>query len=523
MKIVSSEQMRRIEGRSEQAGVPTGQLMENAGLAVARSVRRCLSRVVGAHVVILAGPGNNGGDGLVAARRLLAWGGRVTVYLTRPRSGDSNLRQVLDRGAPVVAATDGDVSTRLRNDLRRAGIVVDALLGTGPSRPISGVMRTMLRELSRARMERPSLQLLALDLPTGLDADTGRVDPECVAADVTVTLGYPKVGQYTGSGGKYCGRVEVADIGVPAGLDDVDLELMTGEWAGAALPDRPADAHKGTFGRVLLVTGSRRYVGAARLAAAAAGRSGAGLVTLAVPESLRAEAASGSPEPTYLPLPESSPGAHSTTAADVILDRAGEYHAILVGCGLGQEAGTAKMVERLLYGGHGLPPMVVDADGLNIMARSQQPGWWERLLRQAVVTPHPGEMGRLANETAAAVQYDRIGAAQRGAAKWNKIVVLKGAHTVVASPEGGAAISPFANPGLASAGTGDVLAGVIAGLLAQGLDLKDAASLGVYLHGLAGERVRRELSDTGMLAGDLLPALPAAIEELRRRTSRRGA
>ena len=517
MKIVTSEQMRRIEERSEEAGVSTDRLMENAGLAVARSVRRLLGRVVGARVVVLAGPGNNGGDGLVAARRLLSWGANVAVYLARDRTGDPNLDGVLARWAAVVTATDGSFSRKLSDDLASAQVVVDALLGTGRSRPIAGAVKTMLQAVSRARNERPSLRLLAVDLPTGLDADTGRADPECVAADATVALGYPKIGHYTGAGAGYCGIVEAADIGVPPGLDaDVRVGLMTAGWARALLPGRPANAHKGTFGRALIVAGSRSYVGAAKLAAAAAARAGAGLVTLAVPESLRAEVASGYPEPTYLPLPESYPGAHSPDAAGVIMDRAGGYDALLVGCGLGLEDGAVEMVDRLLYGDARLPPTVVDADALNVLARSQEPEWWERLPRPAVVTPHPGEMGRLADEPAAAVQRDRIGAALRSAEKWNKVVVLKGAHTVVASPDGSAMVSPFANPGLASAGTGDVLAGVVAGLLAQGLDLRDAAALGVYLHALAGERVRREMGDAGMLAGDLLPALPPAVRELKR-------
>ena len=519
MKIVTSDQMRRIEERSEEAGVSTDRLMENAGLAVARGVRRLLGRVVGACVVVLVGPGNNGGDGLVAARKLLSWGADVTVYLARDRTGDPNLDSVVGRGAPVVSAVDGDFPRKLSNDLDSAQVVVDALLGTGRSRPISGVMGTMLGALSGERSQRPSLRLVAVDLPTGLDADTGRADPECIEADVTLALGYPKVGHYFGSGASYCGRVEVVDIGVPPGLNaDVRLELMTDSWARGLLPRRPSDAHKGTFGRPLIVAGSRSYVGAARLAAAACARVGAGLVTLAVPESLRSEVASGYPEPTYLPLPEMSPGVHSPSAAGVVMDRAGGYDVLLVGCGLGLEDGTVEMVERLLYGDARMPPTVIDADALNVLSRSEEPEWWERVPRRAVVTPHPGEMGRLADEPAASVQQDRIAAALKSAEKWNKVVVLKGAHTVVASPEGGAMVSPFANPGLASAGTGDVLAGAIAGLLAQGLDLEDAAALGVYLHGLAGERVRREMGDTGMLASDLLPALPQAVRELRRKT-----
>ena len=246
MKIVTSEQMRRIEERSEQAGVSTDRLMENAGLAVARSVRRRLGRVVGARVVVLAGPGNNGGDGLVAARRLLSWGADVTVYLTRDRVGDPNLDSVVARCAPVVSADEADFLRRLAADLGRAQVVVDALLGTGRSRPIAGVVETVLRALSRARVERPDLRLLAVDLPTGLDADTGLADTECVAADVTVALGYPKVGHYTGPGAGNCGCVEVVDIGVPLGLDaDVRLELMTAEWAECAPAGPPVRRAQG--------------------------------------------------------------------------------------------------------------------------------------------------------------------------------------------------------------------------------------------------------------------------------------
>jgi len=516
MKIVTAEQMRRIEARSEEAGVSTDTLMENAGLQFAVRVRDHVGDVSGAGVVVLVGPGNNGGDGLVAARRLHVWGAKVTVYLCGPRSGDdANLTAVGRLGLPVIKAANDTEYTRLREALGTANVAIDSILGTGRSRPIEGVVREVLAALSDARAARPDLTIVALDLPTGLNSDTGEIDPACIAADLTMTLGYPKRGLFVYPGAGLTGRVETLDIGVPPGLDgDVDLELMTDAWAADTLPVRSPSSHKGTFGRTLIVAGSGRYVGAASLAASAAGRVGAGLVTVAIPRSLQAAVAAGAPEPTYIPLPESSYGEPAEEAAELILEALPAYNSLLVGCGIGQSDAVAHLMERLLYSDAALPPTVVDADGLNFLAWSQAPGWWERMPRPAVVTPHPGEMARLAGDPVAELQRDRVASATDAAGRWSKTVVLKGAHTVVAAPDGTAMLSPFANPALASAGTGDVLAGAIAGLLAQGLDLQSASALGVYLHGAAGERVRDALGDAGLLASDLLTALPRAIKKI---------
>ena len=509
--------MRCIEERSAQAGVSTDTLMENAGLAVAERVRHHLGQVERVPILVLIGPGNNGGDGLVTARHLQAWGASTTVYLCRGRqAGDPNIAAVLDQAPTVVHASGDDGLARLRDALDSTHMVVDAVLGTGRSRPIEGLLRDILLSLTATRVKRPDLRLLALDLPTGLDADTGAVDPTCPRADVTVALGYPKAGHYIFPGAEYSGTIETVDIGVPAGLDgDVTMELMTRDWAAVALPSRPVSAHKGTFGKTLLVAGSTNYVGAAYLAAAAAGRSGAGLVTLATPQSLQMAVVAKAPEPTYLPLAESSPGVYSLQAADQVLESAPEYDSLLVGCGIGQAAETRQMLDRLLYSEVPLPPTIVDADALNLLALSGDAPWWERFSAPAVVTPHPGEMARLVGLSTEAVQKDRTGTATEAAARWNKVVALKGAHTVVAFPSGQTMLSPFANPALATAGTGDVLAGTIAGLLAQGLSLEDGAALGVYLHGAAGERVSDELGDTGLLASDLLMAIPKAIKDLK--------
>jgi NAD(P)H-hydrate epimerase len=355
---------------------------------------------------------------------------------------------------------------------------------------------------------------MALDLPTGLNADTGEADPLCPAADVTVTLGYPKVGLFAFPGAAQVGRLEVVDIGIPSSLaEDVPQELITPDLARKALPARPLDAHKGTFGRVLVIAGSARYIGAAYLACEAAARVGAGLVTLAVPKSLQPLLAAKLTETTYLPLPEEG-GMLSPEASDIILSEAPGYRALLVGCGLGQGPDVAQLLRQtLLSSRYQGVPIVLDADALNIM--STVPEWWLQLKGEAVVTPHPGEMSRLTAQSTQEINSARLSIAREGAAHWGKTVVLKGAYTVISSPNGQVRISPFANPGLASAGTGDVLAGAMAGLLAQGLSTFDAATCAVHLHGTAGEQVRQEIGDTGMLASDLLPQLPRAIRQLR--------
>ena len=515
MKIVTAAEMRTIEDRSEEAGVSTDTLMENAGLAVARTARRMAGPLTGAPVVTLVGPGNNGADGLVTARHLRRWGARVTAYLCRDRgTPDPKLEAARNAGVDIIAVSDDPSLDRLQRLLDSAHLVIDAILGTGRARPIEGVFREILGVLSDTRRDTRGAMLLALDLPTGLNCDTADMDPACVAADVTVALGYPKLGHLDFPGADCVGRLEVADIGIPSGLDDdVHASMLTSEWARSVLPERPGDSHKGTFGRTMIVAGSRSFLGAAYLAAASAARVGAGLVTVAIPASLVSSVAPRAVEPTFLPLPESSEGVVSPDAAGLILEALSGYSALLVGCGLGQAEVTRAMVERLLLSGVDLPATVVDADGLNTLARV--PGWNSQWAANGVLTPHPGEMARLVSGSNYGGDTSRLHLARAAAREWGKTVVLKGAYTVITNADGSAQVSPFSNPGLATAGTGDVLAGAIAGLLSQGLELETAASLGVYLHGLAGESVRDRLGDTGMIASDLLPALPVSITDLR--------
>jgi NAD(P)H-hydrate epimerase len=509
--------MRQLEESCAQIGLTTDVLMENAGKAVAEEVRRILGNVDQQNILFLIGPGNNGGDGLVAARYLHDWGARVTVYLPSERpQGDSKLKLVQERGITCVDAAEDEGLGRLNEFLTSANAVVDALFGTGPTRRIGGLILMVLDRINRARKEHPSWRIIALDLPSGLNADTGAVEPSCLYADYTITLGFPKPGLLILPGAERVGKLIVVDIGMPAHLvQESAAEYIVGEWVKSVLPERPLQANKGSFGRVLVVAGSINYIGAAYLACSGAIRVGAGLVTLATATSLQSILASKLTEVTYLPLPESRPGIISAEAARLVLPQFEQYNVLLLGCGLGQSESVVRFIRSIIIGRHkqALPSLVLDADALNTLANT--PRWWKLLTTDAILTPHPGEMARLAGMTVEEVQSDRVGVAKKFAAEWNKTIVLKGAYTVVASPEGKVKISLIANPGLASAGTGDVLTGAIAGLVAQGLSLFDAAACGVYLHAEAGEMVKARLGDAGMVASDLLPELPQVIKRLK--------
>jgi hydroxyethylthiazole kinase-like uncharacterized protein yjeF len=515
VKLVTVAEMREAEARS---GVPIPQLMENAGLAVAQEVWLLLGEVMERRVLVLVGPGNNGGDGLVAARHLHDWGAKVHVYLLAPRREDDPVfAEVVKRQVPITLAQDDaqEGFSSLEEALSQTEVIIDAILGTGRARPIEGEWAEVLDRLAKARRRPLAPRLIAVDLPTGVDADTGAADPHAVAADVTVTFQWSKVGLHQLPGSQLAGRVEVVDIGIPASLEEgLSTELMDRRWAQSLLPQRPPGAHKGTFGRVLVVGGSPHYIGAPRLAAMGALRVGAGLVTIACGQSVQPLVAAGISEPTFLPLPEHD-GQVSAHAVSPVLEAVGQgCQALVVGPGMGRGGYVQGFLGELLHTlrAHHLT-LVLDADGLNNLASLQD--WPKRLPENTILTPHPGEMSRLCGLPVEEVQADRVRVARHYACRWGAVVVLKGAHTVVAMPQGLVRISPFVNPGLASGGTGDVLAGAIGGLAAQGLNPWDAASLGVYLHGLAGELVREELGEAGVVASDLLLALPRAIKSLR--------
>jgi NAD(P)H-hydrate epimerase len=371
-----------------------------------------------------------------------------------------------------------------------------------------------------------------VDVPSGLDCDTGALDPAALPADLTVTFAAPKRGHFRFPGAGAIGELIVADIGIDASLgSDIQVEVATAEGIACMLPPRPVDAHKGTFGKAMIVAGSINYAGAPYLAAAAAARVGTGLVTLAPPQPLYPILASKLTEATFVLLPHNM-GVLVPEALRVLASNLDGYQALLIGPGLGREKETVEFIYRALGAAAAsgrrrmgferagepaedkvdLPPLVLDADALNALAERED--WWTCLPENSILTPHPGEMARLTHGDRSDPDEDRIALASTQAGEWRQIVVLKGAHTVVAAPDGRATVIPFANPGLATAGTGDVLAGAIVGLLAQGLAPFEAAVCGAYLHGLAGQIVAEQMGTAGSLAGDLLPALPQAILRL---------
>ncbi|HEX74927.1 MAG TPA: NAD(P)H-hydrate dehydratase [Dehalococcoidia bacterium] len=516
MKIVTAEQMGQIDRRCAEVGLPTSVLMENAGKAVAEEVRKILGTVDQQSILVLIGPGNNGGDGLVASRYLHDWGARVSLCLLRQRPPDDlNFKLVKERGITCIELTQDENMDRIDELLLSANAVIDALFGTGKSRPLSGIFLKALDRVSRVKKKQAGLHIIALDLPSGLNADSGAVDPACLYADNTITLGFPKPGLFNFPGAERAGKITIVDIGIPSDLAEaVTTELVTNKWAREIVPQRPLGANKGSFGRVLVASGSINYIGAAYLACSGAMRVGTGLVTLATATSLQPILASKLTEVTYLPLPESQTGIISAQAARLMRQQLKYYNVLLLGCGLGQSKSTMRFIRAMLFRSKSaLLSLVIDADGLNILAKI--PNWWQQLTNDMILTPHPGEMARLVGVSVDEVQSDRFGIAKRVAQDWHKTIVLKGAYTVIAAPDGQVRISPFANPGLASAGSGDVLTGAIAGLVAQGLSLFDAAALGVHLHGEAGEMVKARLGDAGMIATDLLPALPLIIKQLK--------
>jgi len=427
--------MRQAEQGCVQIGISLDTLMEHAGKAVAEETRKILGTAEGRSILVLIGPGNNGGDGLVAARHLHDWGARVSVYLcSRRTAADHNLELVRERGMTCIEAAQDETLARFDELLSSADAVIDALFGTGKVRSFQGVFRQVLNRVNRVKSERPSLNIVAVDLPSGLNADTGAIDDVSPYADHTITLGSPKPGLFLFPGAERVGRITVADIGVPSYLvEDITTELITSQWARAVLPERPLRANKGTFGRVLAVAGSINYIGAAYLACSGALRSGAGLVTLATATSLQPVLAAKLTEVTYLPLPESYPGIISARAARLLKQQLDRYDVLLIGCGLGQSQSTTALIRSLLLmPGLELPYLVIDADALNTLAKI--PGWWQQLTTDAVLTPHPGEMARLAGISIDEVQSDRVGICQRMAAGWHKTIVLKGAYTVIAAP-----------------------------------------------------------------------------------------
>ena len=511
MKVVTAEQMRHLDRRAtEDYAVPSLLLMENAGIRVFVAVARLLEDAPDASVLVICGKGNNGGDGFVVARHLQDAGMRVTIALAADPEeirGDAhtNLEIAFRMNIPALQVME---IVDLCEPLAECELVVDALFGTGMKGEAAGLAAEIVDAINDS-----GKTVVSVDLPSGLNADTGEVGEHCVWADETVTFAAPKIGLVTYPGAKYVGRLTVGDIGIPEPLlshPSLKVELMQDDLIREMLPDREPDAHKGTFGHLLVLAGSVGMTGAAALASEAAARVGAGLVTLGCPWSLNDILEAKLTEVMTIPLPESAARSLAPDAVDVLKPLLARCNSVAIGPGISQHADTARFLRTLLSKLES--PVVIDADALNALAG--EAALLSGLAAPAVITPHPGEMARLMGTSSAAIQSDRLKAATEAAAKLGVVVVLKGARTVIAAPDGQTFINPTGNVGMAAGGMGDVLTGAIGGFLAQGLSPLKAAICGVYIHGMAGDMAAEELGLAGLMASDLLLNLPKAIKAL---------
>jgi NAD(P)H-hydrate epimerase len=511
MKLVTAAEMRELDRRTiENLGVPSLVLMENAGRSTYLILRREFPNLSGS-VAVLAGRGNNGGDGFVVARYLANDGFPVTVFLMADPDqvqGDAlvNLKILEEMKVAVEEVLGEDQLSSVVHRLSRSALIVDALLGTGLNSPVRGLLAQLIARINQVRSP-----VLAVDIPSGLSADTGEPLGVAVEAEVTVTFGYPKIGQIVPPGRDFVGRLWQVDISIPPALaQDINTELAEATDMRRLLPPRPFASHKGTFGHLVVVAGSEGKTGAAVLAAEAGLRIGAGLVTAAVPASLNDVLEVKLTEAMTLPLPEAE-GARALGkgALTPLKDFTTDKTAVALGPGLGTHPETQEMVYALV---RDCPlPLVIDADGLNALANRLEV--FQDSKGPRILTPHPGEMARLLGTKSREVQSRRLDNARDFASSQGVWVVLKGAQTVVADPDGRLSLNPTGNPVLASGGTGDVLTGLIGGLLAQGLAPWDAARLGVYLHGLASDYLEEVIGLRGHIAGDLLTGFPELLTE----------
>lgn len=512
MKLVSSEGMREIDRECiENLGIPGIQLMESAGIGTVRFVERELGPVKGRTLTVVCGKGNNGGDGFVIARELIRLGATVNVYLAGHRDdvgGDA--RTNLDRldRAMVAELSDGPTIGHFVEAMTGSELVIDALFGTGFEGVPRGLSGTVIQQINGCR--RP---VLSVDVPSGLNSTSGRPDGECVRADWTCTMGLPKRGFYCHPGREFVGKLHVVDIGVPAGAVETvgvrDNVLTPGE-AAALLPTRDPAGHKGTFGKVVVIAGSVGYTGAAVLASLSALRTGAGLVYLGIPASLNDIAEIKLTEVITKPLAETASRSLSPDALPDIRSMLDGAASLAIGPGLSTDTGTRALVGEIVD--EVAVPCVADADALNALtpaAIGDRKGD-----APFVLTPHPGEMARLTGRRVEDVQANRDSVAREVAKAARATVLLKGSPTTVATPGGDIYVNPTGSNALASAGTGDVLTGIIATFLAQGLEATEAAALGAFVHGAAGDLAAESMGEAGTIASDVLDHVPFAMREL---------
>jgi len=514
MRVLNTRQMREADRRTiDEIGIPSIVLMENAGRQAVAAMEAAFDDLATSHVAVICGRGNNGGDGFVVARTLIQRGIEASVFLlgsVADVSGDARTNlEVLGRiGLSVVEITTAQDWELHFSEVGECDLVVDAILGTGFHGRLTGLLETVVADINGL-----GVPVVAIDLPTGLNADSHLVDGAAIEASMTVTLGAPKIPLVFPPADIQAGDLVIADIGIPMPLfDEVEgtyLELLTRERMREIVPSRAADSHKGDFGRVLVIAGSVGRTGAAHLCGMGALRSGAGLVTVATPRSCVATIARMAPEYMTEPLDETASGTVDFSAIERVLEIKADV--IAVGPGIGQSPGTAAFVQALVE--RAGVPIVLDADALNAFA-----GDPDRLVGRdgvdVIITPHPGEMARLINTSIEAIQHDRLTFAREFAASHRVHTILKGHRTVIAGPDGRTFVNLTGNAGMATGGTGDVLTGMIAAWFAQLLDAEAACKLAVYLHGTAGDLAEADEGEVALLPSDLIARLGDAVLEL---------
>ena len=537
MKLVTVSQMQAIEKEADAGDLSYDQMMENAGQGLADIVLEIFEGDIESEAVGLVGPGNNGGDTLVALAALAGEGWKTRAYLVK-RKKDELVKRFTEAGGEIIAGESA--FAQLAEAIGTADVLLDGILGTGTRLPLKKDVAELLSEVNDILDGLDEFPLVvAVDCPSGVDCDSGEVADETIAADLTVTMAAVKQGLLKLPAFEYVGDLEVVDIGLSEdlpSLKDLKIEVAEADSIAALLPERPIDSHKGTFGTALIAAGSINYTGAAVLAGEAAYRVGAGLVTLAIPAALHGALAGRFPEATWVLLPHEM-GSISASGAEILAKNFERASALLVGPGFGTENSTKEFIENILEGKYSakravqrigfvhqesekkeenkskLPPMVIDADGLKLLAQIKD--WQKKLPAPAVLTPHPGEMSALTELSKDEIQENRLEVASKYAKEWGHVVVLKGAFTVIASPDGRMTLIPVASPALARAGTGDVLAGLIVGLRAQGLEAYEAAVAGAWIHAQAGLYAADDLGTTAsVLAGDVLDSVSDVISDL---------
>jgi NAD(P)H-hydrate epimerase len=504
----------------QEYGIPGIDLMEHAGKGAAELLVRFFPEVRTGWVAVLAGQGNNGGDGFVIARHLMNWGIKTKVYSLSSRDnfrGDAltNLQSWLNMGGELFEILSKGNFTRAKKELTTACLIVDAIFGTGLHSEVKGLFKDIISFINS--LPQP---VMAVDIPSGLDATTGKVLGAAIRANVTTTFGLAKIGQMVEPGIQYVGRLEVVDIGIPRIFieeSDIKTHLIEPEDLNLSFLDpRPAQSHKGDYGHLFVLAGSPGKTGAAAMVCYGALRTGAGLVTLGISASLNPILEAKLTEAMTEPLPDAGSGYLSSDASQQIRRLLKGKTALALGPGISTQPQVQEILLELIPSVS--VPLVIDADGITALASQLE--ILKECKSSVVLTPHPGEMARLVGTTTQKVQDDRIGVAKDFATTYNCIVVLKGNKTIVSTPVGEVYINPTGNPGMASGGTGDVLTGMIGGLLAQGLSPLEAATWGVYLHGLAGDLAVQTVGEISLIAGDIIDYIPDALKEVKARVKR---